>query len=172
MVIPGHKVGKYGINIENIIHEIQIQPAGIELTLREIEKFEDAGYIDLTNIKRKISKCTPLQFDADGKIFLPQGAYKVRFNEIISIPANVIGIGLPRSSLLRSGATIFSAVWDPGYKGRSESLLVVFNPHGIFLEKNARLMQLLFIKLVEKPQKLYSGKYQFENIKEKIRGLS
>lgn len=164
MIIPGHKLKKYGINIEGIIDEIQIQPAGIELTLREVERFEDAGYIDLTNTKRKISKCTPLKFDSKGKIFLPPGAYKIKFNEIISVPVDVVGIGLPRSSLLRSGATIFSAVWDPGYKGRSESLLVVFNPHGITLEKNARVIQLLFIKLIEKPQKLYSGKYQLENI--------
>lgn len=165
MVIPGQRMKKYNVIIENIINEIQIQPAGIELTLREVEKFEDTGYIDLTNIKRKISKSTPLQFDSNGKIFLPQGAYKVRFNEVVSVPADMVGIGLPRSSLLRSGATILSAVWDPGYKGRSESLLVVFNPHGIVLERNARLMQLLFIKLLEKPHKPYSGRYQFENIK-------
>lgn len=165
MVIPGDKIDKYGVTIEDLIDEIQIQPAGIELTLREIEEFENSGYIDLTNAQRRISKCKPLKFNSDGKIHLPPGAYKVRFNEVISIPADVVGIGFPRSSLLRSGATIITAVWDPGYKGRSESLLVVFNPHGITLEKNARLLQMLFIKLKEKPGRVYSGKYQLENIK-------
>ncbi|RLE55333.1 MAG: deoxyuridine 5'-triphosphate nucleotidohydrolase [Candidatus Methanomethylicota archaeon] len=166
LIIPGKELIKLGVVTNLISEEHQVQPAGIELTLRDVEEFEDAGYIDLKNIRRRISKCRKLSFDKEGKIHLKQGAYKVRFNEVISVPENMVGIALPRSSLLRSGASIFSAVWDPGYKGRSESLLVVFNPHGITLERNARLMQIFFVKLSSKPHKVYSGVYQGENVKE------
>ncbi|MCS7386144.1 MAG: deoxyuridine 5'-triphosphate nucleotidohydrolase [archaeon GB-1867-005] len=173
MIIPGLELIKLKV-INNLISEKhQIQPAGVELTLKDVEEFEDAGYIDLTNAKRKVSTCRKLSFDEEGKIHLSQGAYKVRFNEVICVPEDMVGIGLPRSSLLRSGATILSAVWDPGYKGRSESLLVVFNPKGIILERNARLMQMIFIKLSRRPHKLYSGIYLGENVEEKkIRSLS
>ncbi len=165
-VIPGIEVLKLNYIRELISQEIQIQPAGVELTLREVEEFLDSGYIDLTNERRRISKCRKLEFDENGGIHLKPGAYKVRFNEVVNVPEDAIAIGLPRSSLLRSGVAIFSALWDPGYKGRSECLLVVFNPHGVYLEKNARLIQLVFIKLTRKPHRLYMGAYQKENIEE------
>lgn len=75
-----------------------------------------------------------------------------------------MAMALPRSSLLRCGATLDTAVWDPGYNGRSQSLLVVHNPHGIRIKKNARLMQLIFICMREVAHKAYSGIYQGENI--------
>ncbi len=165
MAIPGIEILKMKA-ISNLISiEHQVQPAGIELTLRDVEEFIDPGYIDLTNEKRKISKCRKIEFDSEGKVFLSKGAYKVRFNEVVHVPENMIAIGIPRSSLLRSGVMVFSALWDPGYRGRSESLLVVFNPNGVYLERNARLMQLIFVRMESKPHKLYNGIYQNENIK-------
>ncbi|MEW6329384.1 MAG: deoxyuridine 5'-triphosphate nucleotidohydrolase, partial [Candidatus Micrarchaeota archaeon] len=55
-------------------------------------------------------------------------------------------------------------VWDPGYEGRSESLLVVENARGIKLKRNARLVQLVFVKLAGEAREVYSGKYKNENI--------
>ena len=86
------------------------------------------------------------------------------FNEVIEVPPDVMAIARPRSSLLRMGATMETAVWEPGYKGRSQSLLVVHNPNGIRLRKNARLMQLIFFRLEDDANKLYNGVYQGENI--------
>lgn len=62
----------------------------------------------------------------------------------MSIPRDAAAIGRARSSLLRCGATLETALWDPGYRGRSQSLLVVYNPAGLKLKKKARLMQLVF----------------------------
>lgn len=164
MIITGLDAYKMGF-VENLINpELQIQPAGIELTLNSVERIMDAGIIDLTNQLRRISKTEPIPFDDDGKIFLEMGAYKIRYNEIIKVPRNVIAIGYPRSSLIRCGATIYTAIWDPGYIGRSESLLYVFNRNGIYLYKNARILQLIFIKLSGEPHKTYDGIYQKENV--------
>jgi dUTP pyrophosphatase len=41
---------------------------------------------------------------------------------------------------------------------------VVYNPLGLRLKKNARLMQLVFLRLEKEAEKLYAGKYQGENI--------
>lgn len=98
-----------------------------------------------------------------GFVHLAEGAYKVIYNEAVSMPRDCIALAFPRSSLLRCGAFMHCAVWDPGYNGRGESLLIVSNPHGMRLAKNARLAQLIFIKLSKKPTGLYRGKYLSEN---------
>ncbi|MCS7096874.1 MAG: deoxyuridine 5'-triphosphate nucleotidohydrolase [Candidatus Methanomethylicia archaeon] len=164
MIITGIDAYRMGI-VENLLNEeLQIQPAGIELTLNSVEKFIDAGIMDLTNEFRRVSRTEPIPFDNEEKIFLAKGVYRIKFNEVIKIPENVVAIGYPRSSLIRSGVTIYTAIWDPGYIGRSECLLCVFNDNGVYLYRNARLLQLIFIKIEGKPHKIYNGKYQKENI--------
>ena len=74
-----------------------------------------------------------------------------------------MALGRPRSSLLRCGVNVGTAVWDAGYSGRSQSLLVVHNPSGFSLEKNARLTQLVFFELTGESEG-YQGIYQGENI--------
>ena len=69
----------------------------------------------------------------------------------------------PRSSLLRCGVTVGTAVWDAGYSGRSQSLMVIYNPQGIRLQKNARIIQLVFFQLTQETEG-YRGIYQGENI--------
>ena len=50
-----------------------------------------------------------------------------------------MALGRPRSSLLRCGASLHTAVWDAGYRGRSQSLLVVHHPAGLRLGRDARV---------------------------------
>jgi len=80
------------------------------------------------------------------------------------MPLDVVAIARTRSTLLRNGATVETAVWDPGYKGRSSSLLVVHNPEGIRLKKDARIAQLVFFRVKEVAEG-YSGVYQNERMK-------
>jgi len=75
----------------------------------------------------------------------------------------VMALAAHRSSLLRCGVTVGTAVWDAGYEGRSQSLLVVHNPLGFRLQKNARIIQLVFFQLSQETER-YKGKYQGENI--------
>jgi dUTP pyrophosphatase len=146
-----------------MVGEGQLQPCGVDMTLREAHALSDAGEIDFDNSKRKISKSAPIAFDADGKVRLEQGSYKIVYNEYVRVPLDACAFGFPRSSLLRCGADVRCAVWDPGYEGRSESLLVVHNPHGITLHKNAKVMQLAFVRLESAAHEAYSGKYKGEN---------
>ena len=78
---------------------------------------------------------------------------------------NLAAIAKPRSSLIRCGATLETAVWDAGYRGRSESMLVVYNYAGFRVKRNARIIQLLFYTLEKEVEKGYSGIYQNENTK-------
>ncbi|MGB2827395.1 MAG: deoxyuridine 5'-triphosphate nucleotidohydrolase [Dehalococcoidales bacterium] len=150
--------------VEDLIDlEQQLQPNGIDLTLRDIALLQSAGVIAVDNSQRQISELAPLVFDGLGYIDLMPGIYLVTFNEVVHLPENVTALAAPRSSLLRCGVTIETAVWDAGYSGRSQSLLVVYNSQGIRLQRNARIVQLIFFKLTQKTRG-YRGKYQGENI--------
>jgi dUTP pyrophosphatase len=68
----------------------------------------------------------------------------------------------PRSTLLRSGVAIHTAVWDAGYSGRGEGLLSVLNPKGYRLQRGAAVLQLVFLRLGAATAEGYRGKYQGE----------
>lgn len=141
--------------------ETQVSPNGVELTLHKVYRFMEAGVIDFSNEQRRIPRYEEIQ-TRDGSYALEPGNYLVTYNEIVRIPEDAIAIGRPRSSLLRSGVTVESAVWDAGYEGRSRGLLIVHNPQGFIVMQNARLLHLLFIKLIRKTQ-AYKGMYQGES---------
>lgn len=151
--------------VESMIDpETQTQMCGMELTLQKIERFTAAGAVAFDNRERMLPETEQINFDESGWADLESGAYLVTFNEIVTIPRDMAALARPRSTLLRSGASLETALWDPGYRGRSQSLLVVHNPHGLRLKKNARLMQLVFLSLSKDAERVYAGKYQGENI--------
>jgi len=145
--------------------EAQLQPNGIDLTLREVSRYVGAGQIGTDNADRVLPELIPLDFDANGWITLAPGIYHVLYNEVVSLPEGLMALGRARSSLGRSGVTIHTAVWDAGYSGRSTSLLSVLNPAGFRVQRNARVMQLVFFGMAEETVEGYAGTYQGENVK-------
>lgn len=144
--------------------DTQLQPSGFDITLHHIEAYDGAGAADYSNRERVIAETTPLEPDPEGWYSLPRGAYKVVYNETVKMPLDVAAIARTRSTLLRNGAALGTAVWDPGYQGRSSSLLTVHNPHGMRLKRDARIAQLIFFHTGE-VEKGYSGAYQNERMK-------
>ena len=143
--------------------EQQLQPNGFDLTLREVAMLQSPGKIAITNSQRQVSDLAPLVFDGLGFIDLMPGAYSITYNEIVHLPKNIMALATPRSSLLRCGVTVNTAVWDAGYEGRSQSLMVVYNPQGFRLQRNARIVQLVFFRLTQETEG-YQGTYQGENM--------
>lgn len=151
--------------IESLVDaDVQIQMDGVDFTLREVARFgNDVGAIDFDNSQREMPATDPIPPDEEGWWFLEPGPYWIVYNEIVNIPADAFAIGRTRSSLLRSAVSVKTALWDSGYSGRSGSLLVVHNPAGVRLRRNARIMQLVFFGLDAPAEKVYSGRYQNEN---------
>lgn len=141
---------------------VQVQNNGFDFTLRSVASFSSLGQIALDNDERILPQTSALDFGADDYIQLAPGQYRIIYNEIVHLPNDVMALGFPRSSLLRCGADIRTAVWDAGYSGRSESLLIVHNPHGLRLKRDARVMQLVFMHLGDTSEG-YQGRYQGEN---------
>lgn len=159
MILPKHLISSL---VSGHISDSQFQPAGIDVTLKSVLGFSDSGQIDFDNSERRVSGTKEIPFE-DGWVRIPCGSYKVIFNEYVKIPPDAAALCFPRSSLLRSGISLECAVWDPGYEGRSEALMVVSNPHGARLKKDARIGQLVFVKLSESAKELYNGVYKGEN---------
>jgi dUTP pyrophosphatase len=139
---------------------VQVSPNGVELTLHKLFTFKEAGVVDFSNAERYIPEYEELPPE-NGLYNLPPGTYLVVYNEVVHLPPNLMAIGRPRSSLLRAGVTIESAVWDAGYQGRSRGILTVYNPHGFQVKPNARLLHLVFIQLLQDTEP-YTGIYQGE----------
>jgi dUTP pyrophosphatase len=145
--------------------EIQLTPNGFDLTAARIYQFSQSGALDFSNQERKIPESCELAPEKEkpedkfGWWFLAPGIYKVVTNEKVKLPLDLIGVAFPRSSLLRMGAFTQTGVWDAGFEGKSEFVLVVTNPLGMKLKQNARLVQLLFTKITE-TETGYNGIYQ------------
>jgi dUTP pyrophosphatase len=143
--------------------EEQLQPNGFDLRLAEIQRHRGRGTIGISNEQRVLPALEPVEADAEGFVDLTPGTYHVTYEEVVSLPKNLMALGRPRSSLARSGVAIHTAVWDAGYSGRSTSLLSVLNPAGFRLQIGARILQLVFFGLAAASNEGYQGIYQGEN---------
>ena len=114
--------------------------------------------------QRELSDTEVLEFDDAGWLPLAAGSYLITFNEVVNLPLDLMALGRPRSSLLRSGVSIHTAVWDAGYRGRSQALLNVFNPAGYRVQKDARMLQLVFFRLEQPLSRGYQGRFLGENL--------
>jgi dUTP pyrophosphatase len=144
--------------------EQQLQPNGFDLTLAGIHRHVGAGTIGVSNADRVLPELVPIQPEAADWFSLTPGIYHVTYNEVVSLPNDLMALGRPRSSLNRGGVTIHTAVWDAGYTGRSTSLLAVLNPDGFRLQRGARILQLVLFGLAREASEGYAGTYQGENI--------
>jgi dUTP pyrophosphatase len=138
---------------------VQLQPNGFDLTLAEVAAFSEPGILGETNAQRFLAEATPLSFAADGMLRLEPGAYRVTFNETVNLPLDIMTLGQSRSSLLRSGVAVHGAVGDAGYRGRYQALMVVYHQGGFTVAKNARVMQLVFLRLEQPATEGYQGRF-------------
>ena len=145
----------------------QLQANGFDITLQTVASFARStgpGSIGASDEDRVIPQPEEMPFDSDGWLSLDPGEYLVTFNEVVNLPRWLMALGRPRSSLLRMGVTLHTAVWDAGYSGRSQALLVVHRPAGLRLQRNARIAQLVFFPLTAADAQGYTGRYQGENL--------
>ena len=146
--------------------EAQLQPNGFDLTLGALASFTvpgtGPGVLTADNSGRRLAETHSMPFESDGACRLAPGPYLVTFNEVVHLPLDLMALGKPRSSLLRSGVAVHNAVWDAGYEGRSQALLVVYHRKGFTVSQNARLVQLVFLRLEQPLGEGYRGRFQGE----------
>ena len=64
-----------------------------------------------------------------------------------------------RASLSRSGVAVDTGVWDAGFEGKSEFLLIVGNKNGFRIKKDAKIIQLVLCRILETKEG-YKGVYK------------
>ncbi|KAL9534519.1 putative deoxyuridine 5'-triphosphate nucleotidohydrolase [Sphaerulina musiva] len=170
MILPGKTAISRGIILNLTNPTLQIQPCGIDLSLRKIFSWTSAGTVDFSNQFRAGSRKEQLEFTGTRtsssspktkSIHLSAGNYMVEFHEEVNMPLDIMGQIFVRSSLWRMGALLSAGVMDSGYQGAVGGLLQVLNPHGIVLHEHARLAQMVFHVMAEKVEGGgYSGVYQ------------
>lgn len=145
--------------------ETQLTPNGIDLTAAAIFEFVCAGALDFSNKERQVPEGKELVPDKEkpedkfGWWNLRKGVYKVKTNETVNLPKDLIALAFSRTSLLRMGSFTQHGVWDAGFRGRGEFILAVENPYGLKIKQNARVAQLVFTEINE-TENGYQGIYQ------------
>lgn len=161
---------------------------GVDLTVRKIYSFASRGVVlKSKTIVADYEEYKPIKWMNNSKSnnsltiaeyngwHLAPGDYIVELNEGCVFGPQDTGYIIMRSSLNRSGVTINSAVWDPGYTskdnaGKIHSMSVrmtVQNPHGFSLEKDARIAQLIVFE--NEPTSEYKGQFQGGSLKSHIK---
>ncbi len=150
--------------VEDYPHlETQLQPNGFDITVGEIHRFKEPGRLDFSNSEREIPETEKIEPERKNKEDdyrwwkLQKGSYKIKTNERFNMPNDLAGIVFPRSSLLRMGCTTETGVWDAGFSGKAEFILMVMNEE-VEIKENARVAQLLFVT-TEEVEDGYRGVY-------------
>ncbi len=154
MIVPRAAYDQHLIDPYTLNHET---PQGYDLSVYRIEQFQGKGYL------QQYGKSLPEYQEApndDTGYYLRPGAYLVTFKENVRIPDDMVAFVWSRSTLLRMGAGFVTAVWDAGYRGVGQSMLVVHNPMGIEIEHGSRVAQMVFFRMETETDKPYDGQYQ------------
>ena len=134
---------------------------GIDLSLASVHKcsvgstvFQDKTHIDPTGFE----EIETYQVNGKECWVLDSGTYAITFNEGCKIPANAAGFIIHRSSLYRTGTSITSPVWDPGFETEKMGTVMIVNVK-LIVEKNARVAQ-MFVHTTDEAAELYQGQWQ------------
>ncbi len=157
-ILSGEEISSLVKRIEQADSGEQKQAAGFDVTISKVYSYTKSTHT-LSIQKTDNSELEEI-FPNSGYFNLGVGAYLIELNEITTIPKDAIGILFPRSTLLRNGLDIRSALFDPGYSGQPKVMLVCHRPANV--QRFARVGQLVLLRSDSEFAKQYSGNYQGE----------
>lgn len=173
-ILTGSQILDYNIVDADSFDEKQLQPNGFDLRVARVFNYPDynAPRTELRANKTFPPVLSPVRSFVDetedneevrGYWALEPGAYWIEFVEKVSLPEDAMAYLRPRSTLLRNGVTIETAVWDAGYTGYGGCMLVVHTKNGVVLDYHFRVGQLVVHSLGQETFS-YNGQYQNEGI--------
>ena len=155
--------------------EKDYQPSGMDLRLGNVFELDvDTNkFYGLYNGKKVIpehKECLMTQFravdmniDVWGWQLMPGQPYICQVQEQIKIGDKNAQFYLPRSTLLRAGVNVYTALGDLGYNGHLSFLVINHGPLPFFIEKGERFAQLVDFE-VRGGSKSYDGDYQEKTV--------
>jgi len=154
---------------------------GVDLSVKNIYKIKGAGYVSKTKsyipdyeLVKEISSLDESPYKEIW--FLEKGTYIAELDCGVNFGPNDTGMIILRSSLNRSGVSVIAALWDSGFTTRDKDnsdkvntitvRLNVDNEYGFYLEKHARICQLIIFE--NEDTTLYDGQYQNGSFKSNL----
>lgn len=153
----GEFVAKYIDNGD--VDRSQVQPNGVDLSIGKLERVN--GTPEVTEGDYYKGNRQQMQPRSNGNYVVGKEPYIITYDEKIRIPADCVGYVFPRSRLARCGAFLTTALWDAGYEGKGEGLLMSMT--GMEIEHGMNIAQIVFFDAQEADE-LYSGTHQGENL--------
>lgn len=150
------------------------QPSGLDLRLGKVfyldfERDEVYGLIDGEKylpkhlpIKPILMQCGEDDYVAGWKL-MPQQPYICQVKDQIKIGENNAQFYLPRSTLLRAGVNVYTALGDLGYNGHLSFLVINHGARPFFIGEGERFAQLVDFE-VKGGSESYDGDYQEKEI--------
>ncbi len=153
------------------LDEKQYQPAGIDLTLDSLQELVDGNLhlhglfegIKILPEQKKINTTTIQIKGSLRKVYTlePHIPYIATTKEKINIGDSSAQFYLPRSSLLRAGVDVRTALGDPGFNGHLSFLVINHRDTPFMIEKGVRFAQLVDMQCIN-VENLYDGDYNEE----------
>jgi len=143
--------------VENV-DENNIQPSGVDLRVKVVYRLKNGGYLGVKD--RRTPDIEVVDKEVGRKVVLnPNEFVLVETMEKVNMPNDLSAIILPRSSLFRCGASLHTAVVDPGYIGTLTFGMKNLSEFPFEIEIGSKIGQIVFEE-VKGNTKLYNGKYQ------------
>lgn len=148
------------------------QPSGLDLRLGKVfyldgERDKTYGLIDgqkylpeHKELKPILLECKKDDYVAGWKL-IPNQPYICQVENQIQIGNHNAQFYLPRSTLLRAGVNVYTALGDSGYQGRLSFLVINHGPRPFFIQRGERFVQLIDFE-VSGVSETYNGDYQEE----------
>ena len=158
--------------------EKDYQPAGLDLRLGQVYHiaYEKNGHhYGIDRMGKSIpphvkARETELEYFKDsekikviGWELQPQKPYICEVQEQIKIGEKNAQFYLPRSTLLRAGVNVYTALGDLGYNGHLSFLVINHGSQEFFIEKGERFAQLVDFQ-VRGGSESYNGDYQEKEV--------
>lgn len=161
------------INGEKVLKELYpnfdkkcYQPDGIDLRLGKVFKltFEEGKVYGISEDTKILPQHTEIEPDVYsmgiGWMFEPHTCYILQVDRPIHINKKSAQFYLPRSSLLRMGLSVITALGDSDFNGLLSFLCINESDNQLFLEKGVRFTQLIDFNVDEAGS--YDGDYNLK----------
>lgn len=147
-------------------NEDDYQPSGLDLRVGRVFKFDDNLIASLHEGEKQLPKQIEIPIGNlpeyalyDGWLLAPHRPYMFEVQEKIKIGDNNAQFYLPRSSLLRAGVNVYTALGDLGYNGFLRFLVINHRGAPFFIQQGERFAQLVDFE-VRGGSESYNGDYQ------------
>lgn len=142
--------------------ESMLQPASIDLRLGSefrVEAKHRHRFVDLREVPRDLTERVTV--GDEGFVLHPDQFALGVTRERITVPENMVGLMVGKSSLARLGLQVESAgFFDPGFTGRGTMEFKNLASVPIVLVPGLPICQFSFQQLVDHAERPYAGRYQ------------